>query len=187
MITNIKDGTGSGQTAAIDGNNNLVVTTASALNAATLRGDAYAWNQISADINTTDCALLIMNQSDTRLLVISYCYFWNDTVGQTDFKLVDCTGATITGTAVAAVNLNRASPKKPDAVAYHDETGSGTGNLILTWYQHYETNGEATTAPGIFIDFKDAIILGKNDGFGFDLITENTGQEVSVVGYFIDK
>lgn len=182
----IEDGLGSGRTAVIDNQNNLVVTTGTALNAATLRGDAYAWNQISADINATDCAILIVNQSSTRLLVISYCYVQNDTVGQMDFKLVDLTGVTLGGTAITAVNLNRNSAKKPDAVAYHDETGSAATPIFFTYYQHYQLNGQATTAPATTIDFKDAIILGFNDGFGVDIITENTGQELTVVGYFID-
>jgi hypothetical protein len=182
----IRDGTGSGTLTGVDFDSRLVVTTSSALHAASLRGDAYAWNQISADIDATDCALLVMNQSDTRLLVISYCIVQNDTVGQMDFKLADCTGQTITGTAVTAVNLNRSSIKKPDVVAYHDETGSPAATVFFTYYQHYETNGQATTSPQTLIDFHDAIILGKNDGFGVDIITENTGQEITVVGYLID-
>lgn len=178
----------SGRKAAVNKANQLQVVTASAIHQASLRGDAYAWNAVSANIATTDCMICIANYSDTRLLVISFAWVRGDIAGQMDVKLVDVTGLTLAGTAITAVNLNRSSPNKPDALAYSNETQSGATPLIMTIYQHLGVNAQTTTSPMIYVDFKDAIALGRNDAFGIDTILEPAaGFEATVFGYYIDK
>lgn len=164
----------------------LCINTASAIHQASLRGDAYAWNAISANIDATDNILLIENQSDSRLLVISFAYIQADVVGQTDFKLCDMTGLTMDGTVVTAVNLNRSSIKKPDAMANSDDTQSAAATVFFTYYQHFQTAAQTTTAPIARIDFEDSIVLGKNDAFGIDQVTEPGGFEATAFGYYID-
>jgi hypothetical protein len=183
----IEDGAGSGNKAKVNKNNQLQVVTASAIHQASLRGDAYAWNAVSANIDTTDCMICIANYSDSRLLVISHAWMRGDIAGQLDIKLSDVTGLTLAGTAITAVNLNRSSPNKPDALAYSDETQSAATTLIMTMYQHLAVNAQTTTGPMMHVDFKDAIILGKNDAFGIDTILEPAaGFEATVFGYYID-
>lgn len=177
----------SGRSAAVTKNNELLVTTASAIHAATLRGDAYAWNAISADLAATETALLVSNQSDTRLLVMHKCIIRGDLDTGLDFQVSDTTGLTLTGTAVVAVNLNRKSSKKPDALAYVDETGCTTGSIVLTIFQNESKDGQTTTTPMYTVDLKDAVILGKNDAFKVDVVANTAAAfECTFIGYYID-
>lgn len=187
----ITDGTGGGAKAKVTKNNQLSVTTASAIHQASLRGDAYAWNAVGADIATTDNMICIANYSDTRLLVITHAWCRGDIAGQIDFKLSDVTGLTLAadaqGAAITAVNLNRSSPNKPDALAYSDETQSPAATVFFTYYQHLCINAEGATSPTFYIDFQDSIILGKNDAFGMDTILEVAAVfEATAWGYYID-
>jgi len=183
----INDGTGDGNAAQVNSANQLKVVTASALHQASLLGDAFSWNAVSANIDTTDCCLLVCNTSSSRLLVISYADVQGDIAGQIDFKLAECAGLTLAGTAVTGVCLNRSLVKTAPASAFADETASPAATVFYTHYQHLCVNAQGTTAPIIRIDFKDGIILGENDAIGIDTILEPAaGFESSIVGYYID-
>ena len=183
----INDGTGQGYGAKVNSTNQLIVTTASAIHQASLLGDAFAWNAVSANIDTTDCCLLVCNKSSTRYLVISYADVQGDIAGQIDFKLAECSGLTLAGTAVTGVCLNRALNKTAPASAFADETASPAATVFYTHYQHLCVNAQGTTAPIVRIPFNDAIILGLDDAIGIDTILEPAaGFEASIVGYFID-
>ena len=184
----IHDGTGNGYAAKVTSDNQLVVTTASAIHQASLLGNAYAWNAVSANIDTTDCMLLVSNTSSTQYLVIHQAYMRGDIAGQIDIKLAECTGLTLAGTAVTGVNLNSAAGKTAPASAFADETASPATTIIMTYYQHLAVNAQGTTSPQCCIDFNDSIILGEDDGFGIDTILEPAaGFEATVIGYYIDK
>ena len=158
----------------------------SALHAASLKGNAFAWNAISSNLATTDCLILVSNTSDSQNLVIAHCYFEGDIVGQMDFKLCDTTGLTLAGTAIIGVNLNRTSGKIAPASAWAGETASPATTVF---YTHYQTLPYAAV-NGIMnkVDFESAIILGKNQAFGIDTILEPAaGYEATVIGYYIDK
>lgn len=158
------------------------------LHEASLKGNAFAWNAISANIDTTDCMILVSNTSDSQNLVIDHCYVQGDIAGQMDFKLCDTTGLTLAGTAITGVNLNRTSGKVASASAWADETASPATTIFFTFYQHLNVNAQATTSPMTRIDFESAIILGKNQAFGIDTILEPAaGFEATVIGYYIDK
>ena len=183
---NIIDGTGNGYQAKVNKLNQLA-TSANALHQASLLGDAFAWNAVSANIDTTDCCLLVCNKSSTRWLVISYADVQADTAGQVDFKLAECAGLTLAGTGVTGVCLNRAINKTAPASAYADETASPAATVFYTYYQHLCVNAQTTTAPITRIEFHDSIILGLDDAIGIDTIVEPAaGFEASIVGYFID-
>jgi hypothetical protein len=182
----ILDGTGNGIQAKVN-NRNQIATLSNGLHQASLLGDAYAWNAISANIDTTDCCLLVCNKSATRWLVISYADVQGDIAGQIDFKLAECSGLTLAGTAVTGVCLNRAINKTADASAFADETASPAATVFYTYYQHLCVNAQTTTAPITRIEFHDSIILGNDDAIGIDTILEPAaGFEASIVGYFID-
>lgn len=175
----------SGNQADVNANQHLKVSAPTGIKEASLLGDAYAWNAVSANIDTTDCMILVANTSPTRLLVISYCFFEGDIVGAMDFKLADVTGLTLAGTAIVGVNLNTSSNKSAPASAWGDETASPATTIF---YTHGQTLPYAGVV-GIMnhIDFHDAIIVGYNSAFGIDTILEPAaGYEATVVGYFID-
>jgi hypothetical protein len=175
----------SGRQADVTVNNELKTCNPTGIHRASVLGDAYSWNAISANIDTTDCMILVCNKSSSRLLVISYCMFEGDIVGQLDFKLAECSGLTLAGTAITGVCLNRALNKTAPASAFADETASPAATVFYTHAQSLPYAGVA----GIMntVDFHDAIILGLDDAFGIDTILEPAaGFEATVFGYYID-
>lgn len=185
----IKDGTGNGYEAKVNSSNQLHTRSVliTPLHDAALRGDAFSWNAVSANIDTTDCMLLVTNDSSTRLLVIDHAYVRGDIAGQIDFKLADMSGLTPTGTAVVGVNLNRISNSIADATAIADETQSAATTVFYTFYQHLKVNAAGTTSPMERIDFEGSIILGEDDAIGIDTILEPAaGFEATIIGYYID-
>jgi len=186
----ILDGRGSGYKAGVDTDNRLLTNSVSvsAIHQASLNGDAYAWNAISANIDTTDCMILVSNTSSSQNLIIDHCFVQGDIAGQIDFKLCDTTGLTLAGTAITGVPLNRTKSKVAPASAWADETASPATTVFFTFYQHLNVNAQTTTAPMTRIDFDGAIILGKNQAFGIDTILEPAaGFEATVFGYYLDK
>lgn len=177
----------SGNTADVNVDGYQKVYAPTGIHAATLRGDAYIWNAVSADIGTTDNMILVANISPNQNLVIHKCMFVGDIAGQIDFKLCTVTGLTLAGTAITGINLNSAAGKSAPASAWSDETQTAATDILFTWYQHLSTNGESTTAPMTVIEFDDSIIVPYDRAFGFDTILEvNAFYEASVIGYFID-
>lgn len=184
------DGTGNGYTAKVNSDNQLYTRSVlvSALHDASLRGDAYAWNAVSANIDTTDCMLLVSNDSSLKWLVIEHAYVRGDIAGQIDFKITSTVGLTLAGTAVVGVNLNRTSNNIADATAFSDETQSAATTVFFTYYQHLAVNAQGTTSPLARIDFHGAVILGEDTAIGMDTILEPAaGFEATFIGYFIDK
>lgn len=180
----IEDGSGGGYQAAVTSDNQLQTRAVqvSALHNASLNGDAYAWNAISADINAGDTALLVRNNSDTRYLVISKMYVWVDVVAQVDVHVIPTSTFTAAGTAVTGVNLLAGSGKVADATALADETGNTQGSIILTLH----TNELETAQFGTEYDFKDGVILAKNSCIAADIVDEPAAFECTFIGYFLD-
>ncbi len=82
----IEDGTGSASRLGVkDGE--VLVTTMSAIQKATLQGDAYAWNTVSYDITAADTILTVRNTSPDRLLVIHHLYMYTDVPGNYDIHI----------------------------------------------------------------------------------------------------
>ena len=158
----------------------------SMLHEATLRGDAYAWTSVSADIDTGDTALLVSNTAASRLLVMDYAYIWTNVAAQVKLHLP--AAAVYTGTIVVGKNLNTRFGNAAPAVAYTDETANAfvAGNTIQTLWISEGTNGQTTCVKGETIDFMGGVILGTSGAMALDIITEPTGHEVTFVGHFID-
>ncbi len=159
----------------------------SAIHEATLKGDAYAWNAVSSDLDTTDCALMVRNLSQNRLLVINRVYVWADVPTGIDIALTQSTlayAAGGVGVAVVGVNLNTSSAKVADANAYSDDTAIAQGSIIHT-FENNETTGDEF---GIDFPTDDKIILGTNGCIGIDIAEEigAAGFECTIIGYFID-
>ena len=184
----IIDGAGSGYSARVNSDNQLATRSVlvSAIHDACLRGDAYAWNAVSADIDATDCMLMVRNNSATRWLVINRIYVWVDVATAIDIHI--STNATAfsaggAGAAVVGVNLNLTSAKIADAGGYTDDAGVTQGTIITTLH----TNETATDVHAIDFPTNDDIVLGTNGCIGVDDITEPEAFECTILGYFIDE
>ncbi len=183
------DGAGNGNTAGVNSKHQLLTRAiaVSSIHEASLLGDAYSWSAVSANIDTTDCMLLVANTSQTRKLVIDHCYVRGDIAGNINLKVCSVAGLTLAGTAVVGTNLNTGSANIAPASAWADETASPATTIVQVVYQHLCVNAQGTTSPMIRVDFDGAIVLAYNTAFGIDTILEPAaGFEASVYGYYID-
>jgi len=179
----ITDGVGTSTAAAVTDRHELVVSTASAINKATLRGDAYAWNAITSDIDITDVMLYVRNNSPDRLLVVNRIYAWTDVPAAFDIHIQTiATAFGSGGAAVVGVNLNTASAKVADAGGYSDDDDVASGTIVTT-LKNNETTGDEF---GIDYQTNDSIILGTNGTIGVDCIGEGAAYECTIIGYYID-
>lgn len=180
----IEDGGGSGYQAAVTTGNKLQTRSVqiSALHEASLNGDAYAWNAVSADIDANDTALLVRNDSDTRYLVIEKLYAYSDVATALDVHIIPNSTFTAAGTTVTGVNLRGGSGKVADATARADETGNTQGSIIITLH----TSELTTHQEGIDYDFKGAVVLGKNSCLAVDIVADSAAFECTFIGYFLD-
>ena len=180
----IEDGTGSGSKLGVK-KGEVLVTTMSAIQKATLRGDAYAWNAVSYDITAADTILTVRNTSQDRLLVINRLYMWTDVPGSYDIHIQTIATAfsTSNGAVVTGVNLNTSSAKVADAGAISDEEAiTSQGSIILTLMSN------EATADQFAINFptNDAIVLGTNGRIAIDAAAASAACEATIIGYFID-
>lgn len=169
-------------TADVNADKQLLVagSNISAIGAASLKGDAYSWCNVSADIDATDTGLLIRNDSKTRLLVIDSCLLWVDVATKIQI-FCPGPGITLAGTAVAAKNLNRASNKTAPASAYADETANTQANIIANIFVPDGSALAHTT-----VDFNGAIVLSYDESIGFDIVAESAAYNITVFGYYVD-
>ncbi len=157
-------------------------------------GNAYSWTAVSANIDTGDTMLYVVNNSTTLRLSIKKIYVWADVVVQ--FK-IHCP-AYVTpagGSVVVGVNLNRQSGAAADATARADETSNvfTAANVITTLRNtHYvRGNGDdlvdiAAPGRGQWVDYEGALILGYHNSVAVDIIGESVAFECAVMGYFHD-
>jgi hypothetical protein len=152
------------------------------LHHASLSGEAFAWNAVSADIDTTDTILAVRNDSSSKYLVIDKLYVWGDVSAKFDVHLITAT-YTAAGTAVTGVCLNKAKPTVADATAKADETGNTQGDIILT----LSNNEVGSDQFGIDYDFQGSVILGEDQAIGVDIVGESAAFECTIIGHYISK
>ena len=152
----------------------------SAIHEASLSGEAFSWNAVSADIATTETALLVRNDSSSKKLVIEKLYVYSDVATAIDVHLVTAT-FTIAGTAVVGVCLNKSGATVADATAKTDETGNTQGDIIVTLH----TPELTTSAESVGYDFNGSVILGQNQAIGVDIVADSAAFECTLVGYFL--
>lgn len=181
----IEDGAGRGYQAEVSSGLQLQTRalSVSPLHAASLNGDAYAWNAVSADIDAADTALLVRNDSDTRYLVIEKVYVYADIATTVDIHVIPNSTFTIAGTTVTGVNLNTGSGKVADATARADETGNTQGSIICT----LATPELTTHQEGQWFEPEGGVILSKNSCLGVDIVGDSAAFECTIIGYFLDR
>ena len=179
-----RDGTGDNYYAQVNSDNQLVTRSVmvSALHDASLRGDAYSWAAATSNIDATDTAMLVVNQSYTRDLVIEKVYIWVDVPTDIDIHL-PAAATWAGGTVVVGTNLNRNSTKTANAICRADETGNSQANLIATLHTN-ETTGDI---HGLEWDLKGSVILGYDNAIAVDVVEEPAAYTCNIVGYFRDK
>ncbi len=146
------------------------------------RGDAFVWDSLDKDIDTTDTLLAVRNDHPSRDLVIEkiVCQA-GDVACIYQIHLVTAIyTAAGTGVIGTPLNTNLATPAK--ATAFSDETGNTQGIiiaqpslLITTTY----TLGGGVNGP--------VCILGSDHAIGIDQVGESTAGSVQVFGYFKDR
>jgi hypothetical protein len=187
-IDQILDGRGNGYLAGVNSKYQALIRsiTVPLIAEASLLGDAYSWTAVSANLAANETALCVVNDSTTKWLVISKAYVWSDVATQIKFHLP--AAATWSGTAVVGKNLNTNFADSAPASGYADETGTtfAAANTIETVYAPLSTNGESTTSLGVWVDFKDAVILGRNEALAADIVADSGAFECCFFGYFIE-
>lgn len=173
-----------GNTAEVNSDQQLktYAVNVSALHAASMKGKAFAWNAISADIAAAATALAVRNDSTTEYLVIEKLYVYSDVATAVDVHLVTAT-YTSAGTAVTGVCLNKAKATVASATAHANETGNTQGDIIITLH----TPELTTSAESVEYEFNGGVILGQNQAIGVDLVADSAAFECTIIGYYIDK
>lgn len=177
---NIKDGKGRGYQVEVNSDQQLEVAAKvkSAFAKASEKGNAFAWTAVSADIDATDTALLVCNDSQTKKLHITKVYCYSDVPTRIQIHLP--TYPTLAGTAVVGVCLNKALNKTAEATAKADETGNSQGSIIKVLV----TNELTTDQFAVKHDFEGAVILGYHQSIAVDLVAESAAFDCSIEGYF---
>ena len=142
-----------------------------------LKGDTYSWSNVTYDYVAANTILGIENNSPNKYLVIDKVWLYGDVA--TQVKLHILSNVTMAGTAVTGQVLNRESRKTASATAKANETGNAVANIIANPY--IPAAGEST-----LVDLKGAVILGEDDMFGIDYVTEGAVANVTVLGHFVD-
>jgi len=160
----LQDGTGNGTMAQVNSSNQLLTQSVgvSPMYDAMLNGDAFSWTAVTTDLAAGETALLVVNNSQTRKLVIRDLYVYSDV--PTLIKIHVPAAATWAGTAVVGVNLNREKAGTlADAVAYRAETDTtfADANVVLT----VTTNELASDQFGVLVSplCDGALRLGYDD------------------------
>ena len=151
-----------------------------AIQAASMKGKAFAWNAVSADVAALATALAVRNDSTTESLVIDKIYIYSDVATAVDVHLITAS-YTSAGTAVTGVCLNKAKSTVASATAHANETGNTQGNIIITLH----TPELTTSAESVAYEFDGSVILGQGQAIGIDLVADSAAFECTIIGYYI--
>ena len=136
---------------------------------------AYTWNFPRYDYSAGDTVMWLRNDSNLNLH-IHHVYLYCDTA--TDFFVHKPVSTVAAGTSVTPCNINFTSANIAEATAFQDETTNVTGDILQTEY--IAANGTVS----ILKEEGYEVILGKNDIFAIDIVTEGTGTLGHIVGFF---
>ena len=145
-------------------------------------GRAFSFSNVTYDYTAADTIIGVENNSATQDLYIERIVVTGSTA--TEFIVHTSSGATMAGTAIVPVNMNRNSNATADATAIGDETGNGqaaasySGRLISG---RFANTGIADLPIG------GSIILPNDHNIGIDFITDGTAANCTIWAYFVDN
>ena len=181
----IEDGGGSGRSAHVDSSGHLQVhsiTRKESEHVSQVDGEAYSWVSVSEDLAGGGTALLVANDSTTKLLYITRIYVWADVA--TQFKIHLPTYAIPAGgTSVVGKNWNTTSGNLAEATAMANETANtfAAANVITT----VRNNEVGTDQFGEWIELDGAVILGYHKVLAVDVIADSAAYECAIFGYYL--
>ena len=177
MATQILDGSGAGNVAAVDVKNRLLTFSVveSELHDAAEIGQAYTWASDTYDPDQDDTILMLKNTGDNPLHITDM-WIHSDTDTRALVHL-PTSEVTMAGTSIIGVNLNTGRNDVADADARRDETGNTLGTLI--WSTEIYAIGDAA-----HIHWGGALILAKNKAVGVDFTVAAAAADVVFWGFF---
>lgn len=179
-MTQLEDGTGTGQRVGVSPTRNRLNVSARADARAYYisrdDGQAYVWSPPTYDGDVGDTVLLVKNLGVIPLY-IHHIYLSSDIATRWIIH-IPTTNVTVAGaTTIVGFNLNTGSNNVADAAAEQDETGNSIGDQV------WAGETQATSTP-IKIEFDDALALHKNKSIGIDIVSEPAVVDVSIIGFF---
>ncbi len=172
----IADGKGSGKPMEVLNHRGQVdAATSSAFEKAAHAGLAFAWTNVTYNMDAADTILAVRNTSATKELHIVRAILSSDTVQVAVFHITRGSAA-LAGTAVTGVNLGTGGGVA-EADAQGDETtNTAQGSIVSRCEMAAATNAEQT--------FEGAVILGTGDSFAVDFPTDAAIVYCTFWGYY---
>ena len=179
-MAQIEDGKGSGNRAAVNKENQLVVlaiTEPILEHESQDNGAAYNWSSDIVSIDAADTVLLVKNTSDKRLHIDSIEIANGATASEYTVHLPTSEVTLSGGSVVTGTNLNTGSSNVADALSRSDEEGNTQGNVIGTVWLAIDRNYKFLTT---------GLILGKNKSVGIDVIATTAETAATIIGHYED-
>lgn len=146
------------------------------IEAAALRGDAFSWNAIQADIDIGDTVLFVRNDSIRPLHLDRAEIVGSNVVCVYDIGIGKAT-TTPTGTAVTSVNLAPKFGNESQTTAFGDETAVADATVI----------GRCSAIIGDTKSYSlRGVVLNRGEYVQINQETESTSGSATVYGYFED-
>jgi len=143
--------------------------------------EAFGWTSVTANIDANDTAILVTNDSTTKHLHIVSMYAYADAPTAVDFFTPAY--ATITGTAITGIALNRSAVTIAPATALGDTTGDTLANIFATLY----TNETTTDQHGVWLQLDGLLVLGYHDSAAIAIVAEPAVTNAAIIGYYHDN
>ena len=149
-----------------------------------LRGDCYAWNAVSANIDTTDVIILLQNLDPNKELCIESIYLWQNVPSKAHIHFPahgDWAGGA-DEVLITGVNMNRSSTKTAIAICYSDAAGATLAAATTMKTLQGNINTADETAFDLILN--GTVVLAYQDTISVDNVTEPGGFEATIIGYY---
>ena len=174
----IEDGTGTGNSAKVDADNQIhtfSIVETEFLSVNVDKGLAFTWDFPAYNYAAGDTVMWLRNDSDLKLH-IHHIYLYGDTA--TVLELHKPENVVPAGTAITGNNINFTSALTPVSTAIQDETVGVKGTVIHTEYL------PANSPISLLKEEGYELILGKNEIIAIDLTTVGTSTFGHIVGFY---
>lgn len=145
-------------------------------------GRAFSFSNATYDYTAADTIIGVENNSSTQDLYIERIVVTGDTA--TEFIVHTSSAATMAGTAITGVNLNRNSNASADATAKGNETGNGQAAAS---YSGRLITGRFANSGIVDLPIGGAIVLPDDHNIGIDFVTNGAAANCTIWAYFVDN